>query len=161
MKKQHIYRAILIIAALVIWGNNIIQFFSGIRDQEELDRISFKKEDHLESMVQDTVERDIAFQYQAKYRDPFKADFLLISEPSSKPVVVPKKQSVKKKIPLYYYRGLIRSHTGQLAILENTNGEIVFTRISENVEGIVIQKITEDSLQCQYENKKFWLKLNE
>lgn len=159
MKKQHIQRGVLIIAALVIWGNNIIQLVTGVLDQEETDAVSVDLSDSLNEMAVEPFEAAPSYTYQARFRDPFQPDCLRPPARPSKPVHRPEKKPAEIKIPSLHYRGVIQSRTGQMATVEKVNGEIVFTRVSDEVDGITIRKITEDSLQCQFQNKRFWLRL--
>lgn len=160
MKKQHIQRTVLIIAALVIWGNNIIQIFTGILDQDESDQLALKSIEPPDEMQTGQITTEAPFEYTAKYRDPFRVDFL--RNPAPAPRLARQKENKRAEliIPELKYRGVISSGSRKMVMIEKSNNEIVFCHVSDEVDGVQIQQINEDSLLCQFKTRRFWLKLN-
>ena len=163
MKKQHIIRIILAIVALLVWGNNLIQLFTPISDDSFED--GYEKPAHDPAVeTQDSLLVTEPFVYSAQTRDPFQHAF---SNPRKKPAqttkainkVNPTLTKAKPAIPQLRLTGLIRDERGVMAILEKQNGEVVFAREKDEVDGVVLKKISGDSLSCSFGKERFWLKL--
>jgi Tfp pilus assembly protein PilP len=158
MKRKYLFRIILAVIALAVWGNNLVQIFTEIKEEDKdssIQSFSAKQDTSSQSTLLNSD-----FTYTGKYRDPFQQAFTNPEDSKVKASIPKKKELPKPVIPTLRYTGLIKDQQGRMAVIEKPNGEVVFAMESDEVDGVKIQKILGDSLQCRFGREQFWIRLN-
>ena len=160
--KKYGLRILLAIAALLIWGNNLIHLFRGSSPDEEeswLDQrepISFQEE--LTSDTPTTSE----FVYRPDFKDPFLHRFYepppkKVTEKKPKPIVPP---PPKPRPPLLRWTGIMQDAKGLLGVIVDERGETWFVQDGDSVGSVLIQTVGQDSIGYQFNHETYWLYLN-
>jgi hypothetical protein len=165
MAKKRI-NIVLLLLVLGLWGTvaykTISQYFfakvNTIKDD------GFTGEINLETIKKDT------FVFETIDRDPFlkkqysKPDTILLKSRIIKPVIIPKKVEVKPKPvtiwPLVDYYGYIKSKEKvQELILVKIDNRLHKLRKADEVDGLFINKVYNDSIEVTFNKEKRVIKI--
>lgn len=165
MSRKTLIRLFLAVAAILIWGNNLVLLLSGNIDEGSENRFS---ENHNAGLTVDSTQSSdelSLYRYQAKSPDPFvhklksarsrTAGQSQVSSSGSS--TSGKAHTPDRPRPAIRYNGMIRDERGQLVIIETPSGDVVFLKQYEEIEGVRIEQITRDSLLCRFDGKPYWL----
>ena len=161
MRRKNVFVPVLILAALVIWGNNIYQlFFKPVQDNDEMILPQSGKSTNIKTV--DPIQH-IQIPYTGKYRDPFSPSFM---EPSQ---IATRKTETKKEAPPPIVKpipptlrlcGILSDSSGLLALIETVSRESFFVHPGDSVQDVEILRIENDHVECQFKDEKYplWLK---
>lgn len=162
MKKKNIIILLLIIASLAIWSRNIYLVIVGVSQcDDEFDEQPMIYHWDLPDTLITTLPERTSFVYQAKYRDPFQ-HWLTPPRPPTPPLtnpIIEVKESPGPTPPPLRFSGILSDSAGILAIIEALNGQTYFAHVSDTVENVIILKIDNNQVECQFEGEKFTLQL--
>ena len=161
MRKKNVFVPVLILAALVIWGNNIYQLFlKPVQDNDEM--ILPQSGKRTEIKTEDSIE-GVQIPYTGKYRDPFSPPYVESTQITTKKTEIKKEVAppvVKPIPPTLRLCGILSDSSGLLALIETASRESFFVHPGDSVQSVAILGIENDHVVCQFkgENYPLWLK---
>ena len=162
MTRKNILIPLLIVLSLIVWGRNIyLILFGVIQGNDETGDYAVESVQNISEPLAEGLNGKAAFVYQGTHRDPFR-HWLIESRPKPKPVVekvIPKVEKPKPQPPQLRFSGLLEDSTGILAIVEGAGGDIYFAHEKDSIEGVQIQQVSGQELQCRFEGEEYTLPL--
>ena len=159
INKKSILPYILGTLAIIIWGYNGYQVFSGIFSADDNTVIEIP-DWKPQIIAADSQFVKQAFIYEAKYRDPFK-DWLRTSTKSKKKIIKkPKAKSTPLPIlPKLRLTGILQDSSGPLAMIETLDKKMYFIHINEEINGVKIIMIDEKGIKCRFGKVEYRVEL--
>jgi Tfp pilus assembly protein PilP len=158
MNRKNAAVPILIVLAVLVWGNALYRLFVPSNDGDE---VEVTKRTPAAASVDTTAAGKMEFVYTNAYRDPFRDR--LRAEPADESGSVSKrKQKIPepvKIIPKLRFTGVIRDGKGILALVEDPGGNVHFVRENDTVLDVRITSIRKDTLVCTFDKRRFTLGL--
>lgn len=159
MKDNKVTRIILIAAVVLVWGLIMIRVIGRFssNDVPLVNNVSYTFEDNKQ--MTDT------FDLLLDYNDPFLGYERIVPPLTNKQTnvtlvnaKVEKKTTQNKPFPRVIYYGLIiNKETQKLVAIININGSQILVQQGNEILGVRLLKIENDSILIDYENEKKWI----
>jgi hypothetical protein len=160
MKKQHAIRAALVIAALIVWGNNLVQIVSGLKSESEPEWISersaMKRGTGRSLAVGDSVPV-----FKGQFNDPFLPDVLEPGPPdaSGSSSKSSKRVSIAQGPP-FRFIGYMGDASSPLGVVEFEEGSRIVHK-GDTLLGLTVVKVLPESLAFRKGRTVKWVRLNQ
>jgi Tfp pilus assembly protein PilP len=158
MNRKNAAVPILIVLAVLVWGNALYRLFAPSSDGDET---AGTERPSVIALNDTTAVEGRGFVYTGAYRDPFRDR--LRAEPADENASAPKRErkipEPEKIFPKLRFSGVIRDGGGILALVEDPEGNVRFVGENDTVSGVRIASIRKDTLVCIFGKKRFLLGL--
>ncbi|MFO7889353.1 MAG: hypothetical protein R6V04_03335 [bacterium] len=162
MTNKKVVIPLLLVLSVAIWSHNIYRVIKSVfnADDETMVEDAFEKASEVEYTLKLNDKPREKFVYQAEFRDPFQDWLHLKKQKKSQPEALKVEVPVPPvRLPPLRFTGLLQDSSGNLAVIEDPQGQIHFVDVNDSASGVIITSITEQIIKCTYKEKEFTLKL--
>ncbi|MBN2037950.1 MAG: hypothetical protein JW768_14510 [Chitinispirillaceae bacterium] len=142
MNTKKVLLLVLIIAALCVWGRNVLLIFKGVPDDNKT---------FTENQIDKNLFAVQPFVYKGDFRDPFFCKQFMHDGKGKK---TGEQSEAEVSLPQCSVGGIVYNEKNPM-ILFRIGAKSLYAKQGDVIDSITIKKINRDSVEVVYKNKKF------